>query len=299
MKHIFIVNPISGKGDGKRAAELIRREIEAQKLNGEILLTQYAGHARQLASVIQPDDQTIVYAAGGDGTIGEVLNGLKPGIRMGILPCGTGNDYYRMIDSRKLDFSQMLRETIGGKWVDVDFGCCHDQRFHNCTTMGLDARVNDLAIRLYQRYPLPRFTIYGLAALICALKPQPFDLMLKTESETVHQKAILAAVMNGRYYGNGFTAAPDADLQDGLFDVCIIEPVSLLEYLWFMPRFMKGQHTHLSQCRMLRASRIEIRLNHPIPMQSDGEGFTADRLLITAGSWKQPLIVPQASPLKS
>ena len=100
MKHIFIVNPTSGKGDGKRAAAAIQKEIEQNHLDGEIRLTEYAGQAQKLAAEIKPDPETIVYAVGGDGTIWEVLNGLPPGLRMGILPCGTGNDYYRMIDQR-------------------------------------------------------------------------------------------------------------------------------------------------------------------------------------------------------
>ncbi len=299
MKHIFIVNPTSGKGDGKRAAAAIQKEIEQNHLDGEIRLTEYAGQAQKLAAEIKPDPETIVYAVGGDGTIWEVLNGLPPGLRMGILPCGTGNDYYRMIDQRKLPFAQMLHETIQGKPVEVDFGQCHHWRFHNCTTLGLDARVNDLAIKLYQNYPLPRFSVYGLAAVLCALKPAPFELVLKTETEMIRQKAIIAAVMNGSCYGNGFIAAPQADLQDGLFDICVIEPLTLWETLWLMPKYKQGKHTHLKQCKMLRASEIEIHVDKPILMQSDGEGFTSNHVRISTGPYKLPLIVPQASPLKA
>lgn len=74
MKHIFIVNPTSGKGDGKRAAAAIQKEIEQNHLDGEIRLTEYAGQAQQLAAEIKPDPETIVYAVGGDGTTWEVLN---------------------------------------------------------------------------------------------------------------------------------------------------------------------------------------------------------------------------------
>ena len=69
MKHIFIVNPTSGKGDGKRAAAAIQKEIEQNHLDGEIRLTEYAGQAQKLAAEIKPDPETIVYAVGGDGTI--------------------------------------------------------------------------------------------------------------------------------------------------------------------------------------------------------------------------------------
>lgn len=90
MKHIFIVNPTSGKGDGKRAAAAIRKEIEQNHLDGEIRLTEYAGHAQKLAAEIQPDPETIVYAVGGDGTIWEVLNGLPQGLRMASCPAAQG-----------------------------------------------------------------------------------------------------------------------------------------------------------------------------------------------------------------
>ena len=297
MKHIFIINPTSGKGDGAQAVPLIRSEIEKLKLDAEIIVTEYAGHAQEVAASLPQDRDLIVYACGGDGTINEVLNGLKPGIRMGILPCGTGNDYYRMIDSRKLSFAKMLHETLTGRYVEVDYGITRNERFHNCTTMGLDARVNDLAIELYHKYPLPRFSVYGLAAVICALKPQPFEITVKTEQGTLKTRAILTAVMNGSCYGNGFTAAPQADLQDGLFDICIIEPVSLFTFFRFLPAYRKGNHTRLNPCRMLRASHVSITLNHAIAMQSDGEGFSGDHLDILMSSQKLPLIVPDASPL--
>ena len=297
MKHIFIINPVSGKGDGAKSIPIIRAETKDLHLNAEIIVTEYAGHAQEIAASLDPNEDQIVYACGGDGTINEILNGLKPGIRMGILPCGTGNDYYRMIDSRKLSFPEMLHETLTGRYVEVDYGNCRNERFHNCTTMGLDARVNDLAIELYHKYPLPRFSVYGLAAVICALKPQPFELTLQTESGTVRQKAILTAIMNGSSYGNGFIAAPDADLQDGLFDICIIEPVSLFTFLRFMPQYMKGKHTGLKQCKMLRASSIDIHVDRDIAMQSDGEGFHGNELHVCTADHKLPLIVPDASPL--
>ena len=105
--------------------------------------------------------------------------------------------------------------------------------------------------------------------------------------------------MNGSSYGNGFIAAPQADLQDGLFDICLIEPLSLWETLWLMPKYKQGRHTHLKQCRILRASEVEIQVDQPILMQSDGEGFTSNHVKITTGPYKLPLIVPQASPLKA
>lgn len=298
MKHIFIVNPVSGKGDGQKAARRIEAEIARRQLDAELHLTRYAGHARELAARLSADPDQVVYAAGGDGTIWEVLNGLPERGRLAILPCGTGNDYYRMIDPRNLSFEERLRQTLDGRWVTVDFGQCDRGRFHNCTTMGLDARVNALAVQLYQKYPLPRFSVYGIAALICALKPQIFEIELTTEHQTLRQKALLAAVMNGKSYGNGFYSAPQADLQDGLFDVCLIEPVSLLQILTLMPKYKKGLHTQLRQCRMIRASHVHIRLDRPTEMQSDGENFTADQLTLTLMHRQLTLQVPEASILK-
>lgn len=298
MKHIFIVNPTSGKKAGKKAANVIREEMKQASVAYEVVETEYAGHAKVLAAYYGPQENVIIYAVGGDGTIWEVINGLPEGVCMGILPCGTGNDYYRMIYNSNLPFKDLLSQTIQGRIVQVDYGNSDSGCFHNCTTMGLDAQVNQLAIRLFKALPIPRKAVYGIAALITVLHPKPFQVEITTESQQFVQSVLLAAVMNGKWYGGGFNPTPQANLQDGYFDICLIESLHRFRLLQLLPQYFKGKHTKLKECRMLKAKQVKFHLNQPIAMQMDGEGFETDYIDFTVLEKKLTLLVPTNSLLK-
>jgi diacylglycerol kinase family enzyme len=95
MKHIFIINPISGTKKFNQYMDYIEETMKDRKLEYEIILTQYEKHASTLASKYDENDDVTLYVFGGDGTVHEVINGIKPNIPLAIIPVGTGNDFYR------------------------------------------------------------------------------------------------------------------------------------------------------------------------------------------------------------
>ena len=138
MKHIFIVNKISGKKRGLKTVSIIEDIMQKHHYDYEIHITQYPTHAKKIAANYKKEDDVTIYAVGGDGTILEVVNGIEEGIPLGIIPCGSGNDFYRMIGPKD-NLKLLIEKTINGIVKKIDFG-----KINNLCTVN-----NVLGIRIY------------------------------------------------------------------------------------------------------------------------------------------------------
>ena len=122
MKNIFIVNPTSGKGKAYTYIPEIEKYFENNPAEYEIIVTEYPKHATEIASRYTEADDVVLYACGGDGTMKEVLDGIQPGVRLCVIPGGTGNDFYKSVDGRKLTVYDMIAQSVEGEDIDIDFG---------------------------------------------------------------------------------------------------------------------------------------------------------------------------------
>ncbi len=299
MKHIFIVNPTSGNGFAKNAIPLIKKIGDTKSLDYTILLTEYPGHARELAALYSIRENACLYSVGGDGTAYEILNGLSDRVPMAIIPCGTGNDFYRIIvETIPSSLEERILETIEGRIVEVDYGLSNHTRFLNCTTLGFDAEINHLVNTTMKKTHLPANLMYLTAALSKLVNPPCHSIRLVIDGQLLEQKVLLAAMMNGRFYGGGFNPTPQADIQDGFFDLCLVEPMPRRRILQLIGKYMKGQHTHFKECKILRGRHIIIDSDQPIVMQSDGEDFRDLHITLDLMRSALRLKVPQRSLLK-
>ena len=95
MKHVFVINKISGKGSAFKTIPLIEKVCKEMKLDYMIEVTQYANHTKEIIEKYNNDKDIIIYSVGGDGTFLETVNSINPEIPVGLIPCGSGNDFYR------------------------------------------------------------------------------------------------------------------------------------------------------------------------------------------------------------
>lgn len=298
MKHIFILNPTSGKGVAKTFIQPIKDYCDQHQLVYKLIITEFAGHAKKIAHQYTAKDDVCLYAVGGDGTLNEIINGINHFVPLALIPAGTGNDYSKMLGGNANNPKEMIQSVIEGKMVYVDYASHNNLNFHNCCSMGLDAQINALAIKLFHKLPIPRKIVYGIAAFISVLNPQPFEITLQLKDRIIHKRALLIAIMNGKRYGGGFNATPLADIQDGLLDICIIEPVSIVELIYLLPKYFKGKHAHLKQVQMLQADTFALSVDHEIPTQTDGENSLETCLNFSIIKNGLYLKVPQNSNLK-
>jgi len=282
VKTIVIVNPASGRGRARRLIPTIERILRASGLDFDLLQSERPWHTAELAEAAARQDVNAVIAAGGDGTVNEVINGLmraRPDgfikTALGVLGIGTGNDF-----AASLNLPVKLEEAVEAiikdtrRLVDVGLlkGCRFPEGryFGNCVGIGFDAAGGLLAEKI---------TWAGgpLAYLIAALQNifiyyQAPTLEIQLDKESMHMPSLLVSVMNGKRIGGGFWTAPDASLDDGLFDLCIAEEVSRSRMLTLLPHFLRGTQTTQPEIRMKRAGMVKITATKGLmPVQADGE----------------------------
>lgn len=298
MKHIFIVNPVSGHQEALQWIPWIETYFKDRPTDFAIHVTQFPGHATQLAAQYHLEDDVTLYSCGGDGTANEVVNGLAPGIAMAILPSGTGNDFFRMAELSHLSHHDLLIQTIEGKEVKVDIGIANGKRFLDSATMGFDADVGIEANRMARNKWIPSKLVYLSAVLKILTHRQTHAFIMDFNQQTLSQEVLIVAVMNGRFYGGGFLPTPMATIQDGLFDVCVIENTSLANILRLLPKYMKGTHIHEPIVRFYNTDAIKIQATQAIHVQTDGEIQKTASLDIRLLKQGLKLRVPMASVLK-
>lgn len=274
----IILNPTSGRGTGAQnkaeLKQLLTVTAKAASSRWNVVETQAKGQGSALARQAVEDGAEIVVAAGGDGTLNEVVNGLmeagagSKGVTLGLLPMGTGNDFGRCI-GLGTDLKLAVDTLFNGKPQFVDVGQAHGRWFVNIAGCGFDAIVAERANR---GFPLLRGTSAYLAAIAHSLLHlKPANLTLTLDGETRRIRALMCSVANATSYGGGMKVAPDARIDDGLFDICLLAEAGRLEFVRAFPRVFKGTHVTHPKVTMLRAHTVHIESDPPLPLLIDGE----------------------------
>lgn len=271
MKHIFIINPISGHHNAIELIPSIEEYFKDRPHDFAIHLTQYPKHATQLAAQYSVDDDVTIYSCGGDGTIHEIVNGLAIGVPLAILPVGTGNDFFTMLDTKLNSIKELLVDTIEGKEVWVDAGRCNNSKFANVVSIGFDADIGYDANKLSRIKMLPSRFVYLTSVFKNLGRRKVRRLTLEFDNKTMTKDLLLVAIMNSRRYGGGFTPTPMADIQDGLFDICIIRNTSLLTLLRLLPKYVNGTHLDADIVEIYHTNAIRVSCDELVNVQSDGE----------------------------
>lgn len=268
MKHIFIINPTSGNGDYKSVVNWLKEHMD--KDSYEIIYTEYEGHATEIASRFK--EGVYIYSVGGDGTVLEVLNGLDLNVPLSIIPAGTGNDFFKMFtfDGDLEDLLEFTTKTTNINYVD--FGEVNGRRFLNCSNIGVDAEVNSYANTIRPKYISRKF-VYAFSALVKIMTMKPTPLNIVAGNEKIVKDITLFSIMNGRWYGNGFKSAPNAKVDDGFFDVCMVDAVSIPRALYLVFKYYKGTHLGIKEVEMKHLKNLTITSDRPITYGCDGEIF--------------------------
>lgn len=222
----------------------------------------------------QPDAALIF---GGDGTVHRYLPYLRAnGIPALVVPKGSGNDFARSlgISSEKVALRAWKQFLAGRKNVrQIDLGLIRsgqEETVFCCVVgIGLDAEANARANRMpaWMRSSIG----YPLAALQALFSFAPVEIQVTTETAAKKQLAVLAAVGNAHRYGGGVKIVPQATLDDGLLDVCLVGQISKLKVLFCLPSIYFGGHTRLKEVEYFRARTVRIDTNPTLDVYADGE----------------------------
>lgn len=281
MKHIFIVNPAAGKSD--RTAEY-RKMIEAafapRGLSYELLVSGAPGECRTLArQAAQSGEEVRLYACGGDGTLNEVVNGVVGYGNAAVTHFhgGSGNDTIKIFDDPTAFTS--IERLLDAEEARFDLIRCNDSYALNVLSIGFDARVGTDIAR-FKRLPL----VSGKGAYILSIFSNMLhgltaDYTVTLDSgEVFSGRKTMICVCNGRWYGGGFNPVPEAEPDDGLLDVLVVEKVNLLQVATVVGHYQKGRYAdypsliYHARCRSLRIECVKESV-----VNIDGEAaYTTD-----------------------
>ncbi len=291
MEHVFIVNPVAGRGKALKFISEIRGYFSGQNIKYTVKITKYPGHATEIAREYAKKGAKRIYSVGGDGTLNEVINGLADeDCSLGVIPGGSGNDFIRSITN---DFNDIIDRTVKGSTKNIDAGMVNRRYFLNIASIGFDAQVVYTANRM-KKFPLVGGRIaYTLGVFGSLFKAKSYKVDVNIDGNKTTKEILLIAIANGLYYGGGMKPVPSAKIDDGYLDVCIIDKKSFLDILRFFPKFIKGRHGDLQGVTFARCKNIEIASMGNIALNTDGETQLTDRVKFGIASGKISLIIPE------
>jgi YegS/Rv2252/BmrU family lipid kinase len=286
-RYKIIANPVAGQGAGARAIPRIEQLLRQRGLDFELVRTERRWHAAELAREAAVTGWDVVVAAGGDGTANEVVNGLmiagQEGHRdcaLGVLGVGRGNDLsYGVGVPHDLESAcQVLAEghrraidvgrVIGGLYPQGRYFC-------NCVGVGFDA-IGTIEVAKMPR--LGGFLSFFVAVLKTVLLYYRAPLVaVEYDGQVLTQPSLMVSIMNGRRLGGGFMMAPQAEPDDGLFDLCMVREVSRARMFGLIPHFLRGTQATQEPVTTGQAARITIAaVEGSLPAQTDGEILCVD-----------------------
>ena len=265
-KALFIVNPISGGKKKDGVPELIESQLDANAYKPVIVFSDGVSHARQIAKEAVNKFDLIV-AVGGDGTVNEVASALVgTDTPLGILPFGSGNGLSRFLGI-PMDTSQAITNLSTGHMETIDSGKLNGKPFFNMAGMGFDAHISEVFSHTKKR----GFISYIKSSIkeVASYKPQTYQIEI--DGKTYKREAFMLSFANSSQYGNNAHISPNASVQDGLLDVCVIKKFPLWRFFEMGIRMITKSVDKTKYVEIIRGRHIVVKRDSPGPVHLDGE----------------------------
>jgi diacylglycerol kinase (ATP) len=301
MRYKVIVNPVAGKGFAGRSIPKIESLLAAQGLDFDLVRTRWAGEAIELACQAVLDGYETVVAAGGDGTYQEVVNGMLAADHgadddvvgnLGTLSLGSGCDFAWNVDiPAALDAACARLARQETRVVDVGRITVDGETryFDNTVGIGFEGTVTLEVRKIKYLRGIALYLPAVLKSIFVTMQPARTVIEYERDGETrrLEGKYLMVSVCNGMRAGGAFLIAPQAEVDDGLFDVCLVENIPRTRMLALLPYFIKGTHVDQPDVTMVRTRRISIVSQDDLSGHADGE------LICTQGRHVECEVVPK------
>jgi len=268
-----ILNIHGGRLGGRAKIALVEEAMTIANLDYHLSPTTYAGHGTELARQAALEGWPIIVAAGGDGTINEVVNGLMQAAQGGtpsslaILPLGTANDLADMLNLPR-DLVAASQRIATGNVRLIDLGVVNGHFFANNSAVGLEPVVTLQHDKMRRVKGNIRYILAALKAIATA---RPWSMRLDWGHGMFEGPLTLVSVGNSARTGGAFFMTPQAELDDGLLDFVYAFGMSRLKMLTLLPQTFKGKHIHHPTVSYLKTKTLSITAAPATPIQADGE----------------------------
>lgn len=292
MKHIFIVNPKAGNG---KAEQIVRGQVSLveHEIDSEIYITKGKNDAEFYIKdyLKKHSEPTRFYACGGDGTINEVVNGIAKfeNASFTVFPCGSGNDFVKAFGKGEAFLD--IKNLVHGTEMKIDVIKVNDRFCVNVLHFGFDTCVAQTMTDVKKMPVIGGKNAYTTGVVTAAIKAMKNKATIIADGEKMNNGLfLLCTAANGQYVGGKFKCAPRAAVNDGLIDLCLVDPVSRFTFIKLVGPYAEGKHLddprfsdflHYKRCK-----KVEIIGNENTKISIDGE--------VTASSYTSAEIIPNA-----
>jgi diacylglycerol kinase (ATP) len=278
MRTVFIINPLAGNGNSIKKWRRFKKGIS---FPFEEIVTQYAGHAIQIASSFEnSQEEVLLIGFGGDGTLREIIAGAagNPQVIVGSVAAGSGNDFSRGFQSfRTGQDIQIFLQNPKAEYQDL--GEFKDEgRFHfvSSSGIGFDAEVSFLVNGSLTKVWLNRIRagklVYLLYVIKTLIKFERFDLEVVHEGKSLFYRDVwLATVSNQPYFGGGMAISPDSKTDDGLLELTVVHGISRKKLLYVFRTVFKGTHMRFREVAHMSGKEFSLVTDRSVYRHVDGD----------------------------
>jgi YegS/Rv2252/BmrU family lipid kinase len=284
-KILFVVNPVAGKSAANKLLEPFHTRLSRAGIEYEMIISPSKGQVEVIAADAVKRGLREIVGVGGDGTLTEIIQGVfsvnPSDVTVGIIPCGTGNDFAKML---YLDSDPMsaLECIIEGTRKTTDIFDCNQIKCINVCAMGIDGQIVLDTEKIKKTIPGP--AAYLISTIKSLLLFKARRVLIKLDGKISHKEILIIAVGNGQFVGGGMQITPKAKIDDGLMDVCIVNKVSKPKLLALFPSIFKGEHLKVQEVEYYQCREVEVEsIDRTLLLNVDGNivGTTPVRITLS------------------
>jgi len=275
MKILLVYNSYSGHRRAGKILPRVEAAFTGRGIEFDLRLTNYPGHGTEITRNADFSLYDGIVAAGGDGTLFEVINGYylnpsKTSVPIGVLPVGTGNAFARDLEQDVSRWEEAVGIIANGKTRKVDVGKyhCHGQDYYYLNILGIGF-VSDVTAIAHKLKILGNIS-YTLGVFYRTVFLSADKMTLEIDGRILEHECLFIEISNTRYTAN-FLMAPNARIDDGLLDVTIAKKMSRRRLLACFPKIFTGEHIHMPEVETYQAKKIRIVSQKPKILSPDGE----------------------------
>ena len=255
---LLLINSRSGNGRGERIGKVVTQELKTLGIDYvDVSADSAQGCQENLKNELKGSQKFQgLFLIGGDGTVNLAVQELVgSGLGIALIPAGTGNDFARTLNSKRKHPKELIKYYLSNEPSLIDVGMVGERYFVDVLSTGFDSMVNERANSMRRVKGRAKYNI-SIILVLSTFKPKSYRFSI--DGISFESKAMLIAVSNGICYGGGMKVTPDAKIDDGLFDILILSPVSKLEFLRVFPKVFFGKHTTHPAVKISRGKSVEI-----------------------------------------
>jgi len=272
-KWVFIINPFAGNGFAGSLVPIIEKMINKQNISAELVLTEFSGHASDIAKAYLDKGFRYIIGVGGDGTLNEIARPLvnNKNVTIGIIPGGTGNDFMQILGFpgrfEDKDWEILFKKAT----ISMDAGKVNGMIFLNGMGLGFDAQV------AAENYTEPGKVkkggkykyIWHIVKTILFFREK--IMSVSSDGKKHETDCFINTISNGRRFAGGFFLTPKAIANDGLLDVCMIKRLNLFQRFRLLLKVPSGSHVTDTRVNYYQTSAIDLEFKEDVPFHVDGE----------------------------